>query len=83
MGIHFDDLAHGPNNFKDGLEFFEDLKEWSDAYEKKCMVPNEWSHKLAEETARLLMADVPAFMRSSTKHVVTSLMDDRLRRAML
>jgi hypothetical protein len=39
MDIRFDDLAHGPNNFRDGLEFFEDIKEWAEAYEKSYMVP--------------------------------------------
>jgi len=43
MGIHYGDLAHGPNDFKDGLEFFEDIKEWADAYEKSYMVPVRYS----------------------------------------
>jgi hypothetical protein len=43
MGIQYDDLAHGPSDFKDGLEFFEDLREWADVYEKSYMVPVRYS----------------------------------------
>lgn len=83
MGIQYDDLAHGPFNFRDGLEFFEDIKLWADAYERRVMVPNKWNHKLAEETAAMLMADVPGLLRPHAKHLIVTLMDERLRRAMM
>ncbi|CAI6246906.1 unnamed protein product [Periconia digitata] len=83
MGIDFGDLAHGPNSFQDGYEFFEDIKQWSEGYEKKCMVPNGDNHKLAEETTRILLADIPNIAFPYAKPFVAVLMDDRLREAML
>lgn len=104
MGIDFSPMAHGPHNFRDGLEFVEDLKLWSDAYEKRTMVPDESNHKLANETTAILLNGIPLFLQPyalpcykyKAKHstnctssfragrkVVSSLMDERLRRAMM
>ena len=83
MGIDYKGLAHGPNNFRDGLEFFEDIRAWATTYEQEHMVPNKWNHQLAEETSRILMADVPDILKPVAKQVVLTMMDDRLRRAMM
>ena len=83
MGIDFADLRHGPHSFKDGLEFFEDIKEWADNYEKEHMVPDKYNHQLAEETTRILLANTPDALKPYGQNVVTALMDDRLRRAMM
>ncbi|KAJ4380564.1 hypothetical protein N0V86_003923 [Didymella sp. IMI 355093] len=83
MGIDFKDLRHGPHAFKDGLEFFEDVKEWADKYEEVKMVPDQYNHQLAEETTRILLANAPEALKPYGQNVVTALMDDRLRRAML
>ena len=82
MGINFKDLAHGPNNFRDGYEFFFDVKEWAEQYEEEKMVEDDYNHKLAEETAALLLADAPAFLNGPGKQVIYSLMEKRLRVAM-
>jgi hypothetical protein len=83
MGIDYSSLHHGPRSFKDGLEFFEDIKQWADDYEKKYMVPNNHNHQLAEETTRILLTDAPDALKPYGQNVVTALMDERLRRAML
>lgn len=83
MGIDFSILPHGPNAFRDGLEFFEELKEWADGYEEKCMVPDKYNHQLAEETTRILLANAPDALKPVGQKVVTTLMDARLRSAML
>jgi hypothetical protein len=83
MSIDYSPLRHGPNSFKDGLEFFEDIKEWADQYERQYMVPNKWNHQLAEETSAILLTDVPRSMKSTAKGFVKALMDDRLREAMM
>jgi hypothetical protein len=57
MGIDYEPLRHGPSSFKDGLEFFEDIKEWADQYEREHMVPNKWNHQLAEETSAILLTN--------------------------
>ncbi len=81
MGISYSGLRHGPH--KDGLEFFEDIKEWADGYERKHMVPGKSNHQLAEETTCILLANVPEVLKPYGKRFVTAMMDDRLRRAML
>lgn len=83
MGIDYSCLRHGPHSFRDGLEFFEDIKEWAYNYESRYMVPNKYNHQLAEETTSILLANVPDALRPYGQNVVTALMDDRLRRAML
>jgi hypothetical protein len=83
MGIDFADLHHGPNSFKDGLEFFEDIEMWATGYEIRCMVPNKHNHQLAEETTRILLADVPELLKPFGRNVVTTLLDERLRSAMM
>lgn len=83
MGIDFSPLNHGPNSFKDGLEFFEDIKQWANQYEQEYMVPNKWNHQLAEETSAILLTDVPISMKPYAKEVVKALMDDRLRESMM
>lgn len=83
MGIDYSGLRHGPQSFKDGYEFYEDIKEWAAEYERQYMVPNKYNHQLAEETARILLVNVPGPLKGIGKQIVISLMDERLRRAML
>jgi len=83
MNIDLSPLAHGPNNFADGLEFYDDIMQWSEAYEKKAMLPNKWNHQLAEETTAILLTDVPKPMKPVAKNFVITLMTERLRKAML
>jgi hypothetical protein len=83
MGIDYSPLEHGPTSFKDGLEFFEDIKAWANQYESRYMVPNKWNHQLAEETTAILLTDVPKPMKPVAKNFVKVLMDDRLREAMM
>ncbi|KAJ8117597.1 hypothetical protein OPT61_g1236 [Boeremia exigua] len=81
MGISYAVLRHSTH--KDGLEFFEDLKEWADKYEEKHMIPNKFNHQLAEETTRILLTNVPEPLKPYGQQLVTAMMDDRLRSAML
>lgn len=39
MGISYENLAHYKTGWVDGLMFYEDIKEWAENYEIKCMVP--------------------------------------------
>ena len=83
MGIDYSTLRHGPQSFRDGLEFFDDIKKWADNYEKKYMVPDKYNHQLAEETTRILLANAPDALKPHGQNIVTALMDDRLRHAMM
>lgn len=83
QNIDFSALAHGPNNFRDGLEFFEDLRAWSQEYEKRAMVPHEDNHKLAEQTTSILLYSIPDCLKPAGGQAVVALMDERLRKAMM
>jgi len=83
MGISYEPLTHGPNSFRDGVQFVEDVRTWASAYEAKTMVPDPVNHKVAEETTAILLCNVPSFLKPAGKKAVASLMDERLRRAML
>lgn len=83
MGIDFSALKHCPTSFTDGLEFFEDVKEWADQYERQYMVPNKWNHQLAEETTAILITNVPKLLKPIVKNFVITLMDERLRKTMM
>jgi hypothetical protein len=83
MGIDYTPLRNGPASFADGLDFFASVKDWSEAYEQQYMVPNTQNQQLAEETVRILLADVPRPLKPFVKKIITALMGERLCRAML
>lgn len=83
MGISFTPLASGPSGFRDGLQFTEKLRVWSEAYEEKFMVPDKWNNKLADETVAILVYNLPEWLKGPARKVVATLMDERLRKAMI
>lgn len=83
QNIDFSPLRHGPSSFRDGLEFYHDLVAWADAYEQRAMVPDAHNHQLAEETTAILLTNVPSFLKPIGRQAVVSLMDIRLRKAMI
>jgi hypothetical protein len=83
MGISFTPLASGPSDFRDGLQFTEELQEWSEAYEREFMVPDKWNNKLADETVAILVYNLPEWLKGFAHKVVATLMDERLRKAMM
>jgi hypothetical protein len=83
MSISYACLAHGPDKFIDGLQWTEDLRSWAKAYEVQAMVPSKYNHQVAEQTTDILLCNVPDFLKPAGKNLVASLMDERLRKAML
>lgn len=70
-------------DWTDGLEWWENVKDWSEAYEKANMVPAQTNHDTAEETTKILLWAVPGPAKRFAKNLVYSLMDERLRTAMM
>ncbi|KAF2003371.1 hypothetical protein P154DRAFT_105073 [Amniculicola lignicola CBS 123094] len=83
MSISYAPLSRGPDKFVDGLEFTEDLRSWSKAYEEQVMVPNQWNRQLAEQTIDILLCNVPDSLKPVGTNIIVSLMDERLRKAMM
>jgi hypothetical protein len=87
MGISWEKLKSGTGGkegtWRDGLEWWEEICEWSQAYEREKMVPAETNRKTAEETTRILLWTIPGPLKGMGRHLVSALMDDRLREAMM
>ena len=83
MGISFAPLDPGSSGFRDGLQFTEKLRVWSKDYERKSMVPDKWNNKLADETVAILVYNLPEWLKGLARKVVATLMDERLRKAMM
>lgn len=62
---------------------FPEIRDWADAYEKRVMIPDAKNHKLAETTTGLLLYYTPKFIKGFAKKIIITLMDDRLRSAMI
>ena len=87
MGISWEKLKSGTGGkegtWEDGLQWVEEVLEWSQQYERDYMVPNINSMKTADETTRILLWSVPGPLKGAGKKLVSALMDDRLRNAMM
>jgi hypothetical protein len=82
MNISYKDMA-GFDSWSSGLEWIHDIQAWSEAYEKRCMVFDINNKMTADETTKLLLYDVPKFAHPWGRLVVSCLLDDRLRTAMM
>ncbi|KAI9722357.1 MAG: hypothetical protein M1812_001829 [Candelaria pacifica] len=83
MSIDYSELRSAQHGWRDGLHWLEDVHEWSQAYEERCMVPDVNNRQTADETTKLLLYLVPYRFRGAGKHAVSVLLNDRLREAMM
>ena len=87
MEISWEKLKSGTGGkkgtWKDGLQWVEEVMEWSEQYERECMVPNVNSMKTADETTNILLWSLPKPLKGVGKNLVSALMGDRLRNAMM
>lgn len=86
MGIGYEKLrsgGEGEEGWTDGLHWLDEIAEWSEEYEKKYMVPAESNKETAEQTVAILLWGLPGSLKPFGKKVVSTLMDDRLRTAMM
>ncbi|CAF9940553.1 MAG: hypothetical protein ALECFALPRED_008712 [Alectoria fallacina] len=86
MGIGYEKLRggeEGGQGWIDGLQWLDELKEWSAEYEKRFMLPDKNNQKTAEQTVAILLYSMPRFVKPYGIRIVSALMDDRLRTAMM
>lgn len=82
MGIVYEGhLAR--TEWRDGLEFYDDLSSWALQYEKDYMVPAASNKKTADELVPLLLFYVPEAVRGPASNMIGVLMGERLRKAMM
>ncbi|KAL8736241.1 MAG: hypothetical protein Q9166_000396 [cf. Caloplaca sp. 2 TL-2023] len=83
MGISYENLKSVEEGWEDGLHWLHDLTEWSHQYEKENMVPHGCNKKTANQTVAILLWGLPRALKPFGERVVSVLMDDRLRTAMM
>lgn len=83
MGISYEELPSYERGWKDGLDWFEEVIAWAVVYEQKVMVPTQDNHDTAVETTAMLLYTLPKAVHSIGTDVVSALMDDKLRTAMM
>ena len=83
MEIDFGGLKSVEGGWRDGLEWLEEVGDWAEEYERRCMVPSESNRFVAHQTVEILLWHVPGWGKGVAKKVVSALMDERLRKAMM
>jgi len=67
----------------DGLQFYKDIRDWAEAYEENYMVPAATNKKTADELVPLLLFYVPERYKAAASAIVSVVMGNRLRAAMM
>lgn len=83
MDISYESLGDGKASWENGLEWLKDIQEWSEAYEETCMVPARTNHDTALQTIEILLWPVPLILKPLGRQVVSALLEQRLRKAMM
>lgn len=81
-GMQIDYKAElGKDQWKDGIEFVEDLTKWSLKYEDANMGPREEVYLLGQVLMELMLNSYASFTRPYIREVLLVLMGDRMRYA--
>lgn len=83
MNISYEPLPSYGTGWRDGLHWMEELDAWGRAYEEREMVPNVSNKQTAQETVEMLLYTVPDMLKPMGRNIVSAVMDDRLRKAMM
>ncbi|KAH8707485.1 hypothetical protein GQ44DRAFT_817462 [Phaeosphaeriaceae sp. PMI808] len=83
MSISYESLPSHKSGFTDGLQWLDELADWVEAYELQYMVPDANCNLVANHTTDLLNYTLPKSMHNMGKNVITVLLDERLRKAMM
>jgi hypothetical protein len=81
MGIDYKHLKR--EIWQDGVEFYEDIKEWAQYYEAEKMVPTTTNKQTTDELVPLLLHYVPRALFPFSQQVIGVFMGERLRWAMM
>jgi hypothetical protein len=83
LDISYSALPSGNIGFRDGIHWLEEVSAWSHAYEVQHMKPHPRNKEIAEKTIDILLYNLPGFMKPLGLYLVSHLMDDCLRSAMM
>ncbi|KAH8696283.1 hypothetical protein BGW36DRAFT_298599 [Talaromyces proteolyticus] len=71
------------DTWKDGIEFYEDIRDWARQYESTHLVPASTNKKTADELTPLLLHYIPSPLVPFMRQCVGVLMGEHLRYAMM
>lgn len=83
MDISWDDLPSSSKGWVDGLEWLDELREWSLMYERNNMIASFTNHMVAETTLGYRLQRVPSMLRKPVQNLLVSVLEDRLRLAIV
>ena len=83
MEIPYKALPSHAQGWRDGAHFLTELEAWSTAYETANMIPAASNETMGKGTVNIALFNVPKALRPATMHLVASLLEPRLRTAML
>jgi hypothetical protein len=71
------------DSWRDGIEFYHDIKAWAKSYEMEAMKPAPTNRPVADALTDMLIYPAPAFAKPFALQVLTVMMGDRVRDAFL
>lgn len=80
LKVPFSLLPGYEKGWKNGVEWMEEMGAWSEAYEKRHMLPAESNAALADATVKILLWKTPKWMHGFGKRVFATVMEGRSRR---
>ncbi|KAE8377980.1 67 kDa myosin-cross-reactive antigen family protein [Aspergillus bertholletiae] len=83
LDIDFAELPSAKTGFRDGLQFLEEITEWSHQYEVQYMKPSLENKAVADKTMDVLVYALPSWLKGVGVNFASCMMDERLRVAMM
>lgn len=83
MKIDYSPLPSCSSGWMDGLHWLEEIWAWSEAYEEKSMVSHEANGAVGEASLDITVWKVPNALKPLARHAVASILDERLREALM
>lgn len=83
LGVKYDLLPGSQDGWRDGLQWLNELDTWSCRYQDAHMVPNATNKKVADATLYHILYAAPASLKAVGFNIITVLLEEQLRVAMM
>ena len=83
MAISYRELPSAAKGWGDGLHWLEEIEAWSKQYEDKHMLPASTNLQLADAEFGVICINVPSRWLDSFKRLISVLLGQKLRKAMM
>lgn len=80
MGIDYTEQL-GRSDWKDGIDFMEDVEQWARGYERDRLQPSPSSKRLAQVQLDMVLSIFPGAMRPLMRQMGLAIMGERMRYA--